>query len=152
MTHAGTEIDLQIPCLIPESYLADIHLRLQCYKRIASAKNEAELDDVQIEMIDRFGLLPEPAKNLIAVTLLKQRAQAVGIKKIEANSKGGKFEFNENPQIDPLRMIQLIQQKSAYFKLDGPNRLRFNFDTHERNTRISLVNGILDQLVGTKNQ
>ena len=143
----GTEIDLQIPALIPENYLADVHLRLQCYKRIASAKNQAELDEIQVEMIDRFGLLPDPAKNLFALRIVKQRAESLGIVKIEANSKGGKIEFNEKPNVDPMRIIKLIQSQSLRFKLDGPARLRFTLDKHEVKDRIRLVEEVLDKLV-----
>ncbi len=142
----STEIDLHVPALIPEHYLADAHLRLQCYKRIANAKTSAELDDIQVEMIDRFGLLPEPAKNLFSMQLLKQKAETLGIVKIEATHKGGKIEFTEKPHIEPIKIIQLIQKQSAYFRLDGPTRLRFNLDTHEREKRIQLVEQILDKL------
>ncbi len=143
----GTEIDLQIPALIPENYLADVHLRLQCYKRIASTKTQTELDDIQVEMIDRFGLLPPPLKNLFAVSELKQKAEKLGILKIEANSKGGKIEFTEKPNIEPIKIIRLIQKQSAYFRLDGPTRLRFNLDAHERNDRLELIDRILNKLI-----
>jgi transcription-repair coupling factor (superfamily II helicase) len=144
----STEIDLQIPALIPDNYLADVHLRLQFYKRIASAKTQFELDDIQVEMIDRFGLLPEPSKNLFAVSMIKQQAEALGILKIEANSKGGKIEFTQKPNIEPIKIIQLIQKQSAYFRLDGPTRLRFNLDTHERKERIGLIETILSKFIG----
>lgn len=146
MSH-GTEIDLQIPALIPEKYLGDVHLRLQCYKRIASAKSIAELDEIQVEMIDRFGLLTEPTKNLFAVTTLKQQAEALGIIKIEANSKGGKIEFCEKPNIDPLKLIKLIQTQNKRFKLDGPTRLRFTLDAHETKDRIARVEQIMKELI-----
>ncbi|HSW70117.1 MAG TPA: TRCF domain-containing protein, partial [Gammaproteobacteria bacterium] len=139
----GTEIDLQIPALIPDKYLADVHLRLQFYKRISSTKTEAELDEIQVEMIDRFGLLPEPLKTLFSVTQIKQMAENLGILKIEANTKGGKIEFNEQPNVEPMKIIQLIQKRSAQFRLDGPNRLRFNLGEHERKDRIKLVENIL---------
>ncbi len=142
----GTEIDLQIPALIPEKYLGDVHLRLQCYKRIASAKTSAELDDIQVEMIDRFGLLPDAAKNLFAITLLKQKATPLGIIKIEANSKGGKIEFNEKPTIDPMKIIKLIQTQAKCFKLDGPARLRFTLTEHENTQRITLIDNIINLL------
>ncbi|MHB1948236.1 MAG: transcription-repair coupling factor [Gammaproteobacteria bacterium] len=142
----GTEIDLQIPALIPENYLADVHLRLQCYKRIASAKTSAELDEIQVEMIDRFGLLPDSAKNLFYLSELKQKADSLGILKIEANSKGGRIDFSEKPNVDPMRIIKLIQNQSLQFKLDGPTRLRFTLDPHEINQRIGLVEDILNKL------
>lgn len=145
-TPTGTEIELHITALIPETYLGDVHTRLQLYKRIASAKTSAELDEIQVEMIDRFGLLPDPAKNLIAMTLLKQTAEKLGILKIEATSKGGKLEFNEKPNLDPMKIIQLVQMRSQQFRLDGPKRLRFTLPEHEPATRITLIEKILGEL------
>jgi transcription-repair coupling factor (superfamily II helicase) len=146
ITSSGSEVDLQIPALIPESYLGDVNLRLQFYKKIAIAKNIRELDEIQVEMIDRFGLLPDATKNLFAQATLKQTAEAMGITKIEASSKSGKLEFNDKPNIDPMKIIQLIQKHSNQFRIDGPTRLRFNLNTHERNDRIKLVEEILAKL------
>jgi transcription-repair coupling factor (superfamily II helicase) len=145
-TLSGTEVDLQIPALIPEGYLGDVHLRLQCYKRIASAKTVNELDEIQVEMIDRFGLLPPPAKNLFSINMLKQHAEKLGILKIEANSKNGKFEFTDQPAIEPMRLIKLIQTQSQRFRLDGPKRLRFTLPEHAPLDRISLIEKILEEL------
>lgn len=142
----STEIDLQVTALIPETYLPDVHLRLQCYKRIASTKTSAELDEIQVEMIDRFGLLPDAAKNLFAISELKQKAENLGILKIEANAKGGKIEFGDKPQVDPIRIIHLIQNQSQRFKLDGPTILRFTLDTHEPKDRIALIGKVLEML------
>jgi transcription-repair coupling factor (superfamily II helicase) len=143
----GTEIDLQITALIPESYLGDVHLRLQFYKRIASAKTQLELDEIQVEMIDRFGLLPEPLKTLFAITTIKQAAEKLGIYKIEANAKGGKIEFNDKPAVDPMKIIKLIQTQSEKYRLEGPTRLRFTLGEHDIKSRIGLIEGILSSLV-----
>jgi transcription-repair coupling factor (superfamily II helicase) len=142
----GTEIDLQTTALIPENYLGDVHLRLQFYKRIASTKTERELDEIQVEMIDRFGLLPDQLKNLFAIALIRQQAEKLGIVKVEANSKGGKIEFSDKPDIDPMTIIKLIQNKSGQFRLDGPSRLRFTLEPHEVEERVQLVTDILTRL------
>jgi transcription-repair coupling factor (superfamily II helicase) len=148
LLHHRSEVDLHISALIPEEYLGDVQLRLQFYKRIANSKNQTELDEIQVEMIDRFGLLPQPLKNLIAVSELKQRADALGIIKIEASDKGGKFEFNEKPKVKPETIIRLIQIKAQRYRLDGPTRLRFTLDKHEAKDRINLVAQYLDELSG----
>jgi len=142
----GPEIDLHIPALIPDHYLGDVQLRLQFYKRIAAAKDQRELDTIQVEMIDRFGLLHEASKNLFAITVLKQQAEKLGIQKIEATHNGGRIEFNEKPNIDPMRIIQLIQNRSNQFRLDGPTRLRFELEPHEAKQRIELVENIINLL------
>lgn len=144
-TH-GTEIELHLTSLIPEPYLNDVQLRLQFYKRIANAKTESALDDIQVEMIDRFGLLPDPLKNLFAISELKLEATALGIQKIEANDKTGKFEFTSQPNIKPEKIIQLIQTQPARFRLAGPTRLNFTLDPHDLKERINVVKTIMDML------
>lgn len=120
-----TEVNLRVPALIPEDYLGDVHNRLILYKRIASAKNEQALKELQVEMIDRFGLLPDPTKNLFRQTGLKFKAEQLGISKIEANQHEGKIHFKSNTPVDPMKLISLIQTKPDQFKLSGSDTLRF---------------------------
>ena len=122
--HHGTEIDMHIPALIPDDYLPDVHTRLVMYKRIANAKNDVELKDIQVEMIDRFGLLTEQIKNLFAVTSLKLKATPLDILSIDFSENGGRIIFSEKPNIDPMKIINLIQHKAAMYKLDGNSKLR----------------------------
>lgn len=118
------EIDLQIPALIPENTVPDVHTRLVLYKRISNAKNQHELDELKVEFIDRFGLIPDAVKNLFDLTSLKLKAESLGIIKIHANKKSTRIEFKPQPHIDSLKLIQLIQQESQYYKLDGQNKIR----------------------------
>ena len=120
----GTEVDLSVSALIPDDYLPDIHARLIIYKRIASADSEESLRELQVEMIDRFGLLPDQVKNLFRVTSFKLKATPLGIKKIEMGTEGGRFIFNEKPNIDPMRIIQLIQTQPDTYKMEGQDKLR----------------------------
>ena len=76
--HQGPEVDLHLPALLPDDYLPDVHLRLVLYKRIAAAANSDDLRELQVEMIDRFGLLPPPAKNLFRIAELKLAAKRTG--------------------------------------------------------------------------
>lgn len=147
LLHQRSEVDLRITALIPDEYLPDVQLRLLFYKRIANAKNQSELDEVQVEMIDRFGLLPDALKNLVAVTELKLAASEFGIIKIDATDKLCKFEFNDQPKIKPETIIKLIQHPSQTFKLDGPTKLRAILPTHETKDRVVLVRKLLDQLM-----
>ncbi len=121
----GTEIELQATALIPDDYLFDVHVRLVLYKRIANAKTAEDLRDLQIEMIDRFGLLPEPTKTLFSITELKQQATALGLKKIDVHSEGGRVLFLPEPNINLGALISLIQTQPQIYKLDGQDKLRF---------------------------
>ncbi len=98
---AGPEVELHVPMLIPEDYVPDVHLRLMLYKRIASTPSREELDELKVEMIDRFGPMPPFAQSLFRATYLKLRAAALGIRKIDAGASNGYFIFEEQNKIDP---------------------------------------------------
>jgi transcription-repair coupling factor (superfamily II helicase) len=119
-----TEVELHVPALIPDDYLPDVHTRLTLYKRIASARNDEGLRELQVEMIDRFGLLPDQAKNLFAVAQLKLMATPLGVRKVDFGPNGGRITFREKPDIDPVALIRLIQQQPRIFKMDGQDKLR----------------------------
>ncbi len=125
----GAEIDLQISAILPEDYIGDIHTRLVLYKRIANAEDTAALDALQVEMIDRFGLLPDPAKNLFKITALKLLATKIGVIRIQASQQQGRIEFSAQAAIHALALIQLIQTQSQRYKLDGPTQLKFSLDS-----------------------
>ncbi|MGZ8190060.1 MAG: transcription-repair coupling factor [Methylococcaceae bacterium] len=142
----GPEVDLQAAALIPEDYLPDIHARLVLYKRISSAETTEDLRELQVEMIDRFGLLPEPVKTLFSVTELKQQAEQMGIKKIEANAGGGRIVFSAEPKIDTMQLINLIQTEAQCYKFDGADKLKFikAFETTEQ--KIEFIVKLLEKL------
>lgn len=117
------EIELRVPALLPEDFIPDVHSRLICYKRIAGAKNHEELHELQIELIDRFGLFPEQAKNLFAITALKITAKPFGIKKIELHENGGKIQFYPTANVDPAKLIQIIREQPRLYKLEPKEHL-----------------------------
>ncbi len=142
----GTEIKLRLPALLPEDYIHDVHSRLVLYKRIAAAESDEDLKSLQVELIDRFGLLPDPAKNLFRQTRIKLRAQAMGILKLDAGTSEGRIEFDHQPKIDPVIIIQLIQSQPANYKLEGSNILKYSgsMETHEK--RFKAVESLLQKL------
>jgi transcription-repair coupling factor (superfamily II helicase) len=125
-----TEINLHAPALLPESYCADIHERLVLYKRLAHAESSEELDALHEELIDRFGLLPEPAKTLMDSHRLRIEARQLGIVKVDAGPESIVLQFVKDPPIDPARIIELIQTRRN-FKLSGQDRLRVE-ESHAR--------------------
>ncbi|MGD8567645.1 MAG: transcription-repair coupling factor [Gammaproteobacteria bacterium] len=144
----GAEVDLSAPALIPDDYLSDIHTRLIMYKRIASAEDEEALRELQVEMIDRFGLLPDAAKNLFTVTGFKLKAAPLGIRKIEFGADGGRLIFNEQPNIDPMTVINLIQKQPNIYKMDGTNKLRITKSLPDLQSRAQFLDELLKHLAG----
>lgn len=142
----GPEVDLQSPALIPEDYLPDIHARLVLYKRIASAETPEDLSELQVEMIDRFGLLPPQVKTLFSAAELKQKAEPMGIRKIEANAAGGRLVFGKDPRINTEQLIHLIQTQAQTYKFDGADKLRFirKFETIEQ--KLEFISDLLLRL------
>lgn len=120
----GADVELHVPALIPEEYLPDVHTRLTLYKRISAARDEDALRELQVELIDRFGLLPDPVKHLFAIAELKLEATRMGIKKLVLGEKGGRVQFVERPNIDPMSLIKLIQSQPNRYRMDGPEKLR----------------------------
>ncbi|HEU0306718.1 MAG TPA: transcription-repair coupling factor, partial [Lysobacter sp.] len=122
-THArGAEVELHVPALIPEDYLPDVHTRLTLYKRISGARDADELRELQVEMIDRFGLLPDAAKHLFTIAELKLQSTALGIRKLDLGDKGGRLQFVERPSVDPMAVIRLIQGQPRLYQMDGPDK------------------------------
>ena len=146
LTNQQTEVELRMPSLLPEDFIPDVNTRLSFYKRIASAKKPGELDEIKVELIDRFGLLPDAARNLLDIARLRQQAQKMGIRKIEAHDKGGVIEFAEKNHVDPVWLIGLLQKSPQHFRLDGPTRLKFFQDLSERKNRMEWVSQFMTQV------
>lgn len=143
----GIDVNLRLSALIPEDYLPDVHNRLILYKRIASASNEEELKELQVEMIDRFGLLPEPVKNLIRQTQLKIEAQQLGIIKIDAGPQGGRIEFGHHTEVDPLVLIKLLQSQPKRYKIEqGGTVFKFQVPMEKSEERFMTIETLLIRL------
>ena len=143
---AGPEINLHVPALLPADYVPDVHLRLILYKRISGANSDAELRDLQVELIDRFGLLPEPAKNYMRIAGIKLRARALGVEKIDAADQGGYLVFGEETSTDPVALVELVQTRGHIYRLSGAHRLQFRLDLSDTARRFTEVEQLLDTL------
>ena len=143
---AGVEINLHVPALLPEDYVPDVHLRLMLYKRISSCENDAELRELQVELIDRFGLLPDAAKNLMQIAAMKQTAREIGIEKIDVADEGGYMTFGPDARIDPVALVQLVQNDSRRYRLQGSHRLSFKGQLSNIDKRFAAINALLLKL------
>jgi len=142
----SADVELHIPALLPEDYLPDVHTRLVMYKRIANAANGEALRELQVEMIDRFGLLPEPARNLLEIARIRQQVQAMGISRFEVGPGGGIVQFGASPQVDAGALVRLVQEQPAVYRLEGQERLRFKRETETAQARIELVDWLLQSM------
>jgi transcription-repair coupling factor (superfamily II helicase) len=142
----GVEVELHMPALIPEDYLPDVHARLILYKRIASAANTEELTGLMEEMVDRFGLLPQPTKNLLKVTELKLAAGRLGCRKIDLGPSGGRILFHPQPNVDPMVIIKLVQQTPQTYRFEQGETLRITKGLLDGEARIQFLRELMDRL------
>ena len=141
-----TDIELRVPTLLPESFIPDVNMRLSIYKRIASTSCRDELEDLRIELIDRFGLLPAAAQNLLQVAEYRQQATHLGIKRIEVSERGGYIDFAEQTRVSPGYLVSLLQSQPRIYRMDGPTRLRFQIPCADGAARLQLVANLLTEL------
>lgn len=146
--NTGVEISLNLPALIPNDFIHDVQQRLVMYKRIANTQSDGELKELQVELIDRFGLLPGPLKNLIRQTKLRHRAEQLGISRIEAGESRGRLLFSGSTQVDPMTLVKLIQTSPKQYRLEGADTLRFELSMESVDKRFEQV----ENLLGTLNQ
>ena len=144
--NAGVELNVHVPALLPDDYVPDVHLRLMLYKRISAAESDDELRELQVELIDRFGLLPDAGKNLIKIARLKRRANSLGIEKLDVGAAGGYLVFAGESRIDPVSLVQLVQNDSRRFRLQGSHRLQIRESLDNVERRFDFVENLLDTL------
>ncbi|RSZ55274.1 transcription-repair coupling factor [Massilia atriviolacea] len=141
-----TEINLHVPALLPADFCGDVHERLSIYKRLANCNAQEKIDDMQEELIDRFGKLPDPVKALIETHRLRIAAKTVGIIKIDAHGEAASLQFMVNPPIDSMRIITLIQ-KNRHIKLAGQDKLRITASMPDLAARVTQVKQTIKQLL-----
>ncbi len=140
------EVNLHASTLIPEDYLPDVHIRLILYKRISGAADQVALDELQVEIIDRFGLLPEPLKRLFAVTSLKLASQALGVLKLAMGPERGKLEFSNKTNVDPIKIVNLVQREANTYQLEGASVLRVRAVLPSFDERLAFGFALLEKL------
>ena len=143
-----SEVNLHVQALIPDDYLPDVHARLIFYKRMANAAGFERLDDLKVEMIDRFGRLPEALDNLFRMTALKLSCQALGIASLHAGAASGRIDFEADTPVEPAQVVNLVRGDPGTFRLQDGVRLRFEAPMPEAEERFAFVEGLLERLVG----
>ena len=143
---AATEVNLHLPALLPADYVNDVHTRLTLYKRIAATVDAAGLEDLQAELVDRFGPLPAPATVLLRVARLTQLARAAGIRRFDVGAQSSYVVFEPDHKIDPAHLIQLIQKEPRIYRLEGSLKLRIGLGAADAD-RPDLALGLLQRLL-----
>lgn len=148
---SGVEIDLGAPALLPADYIYDVDTRLVLYKRISTAKDAEALRDIQVELIDRFGLLPDAAKALFTLTDLKVRIAEIGVNKIKGDLESGFIQFGEQPNIATQQLLKLIQFQPQRYRFDGRHTLHYSRKAETLEDQVSFLKTLLLNTLSNKN-
>ena len=141
------EIDMSLPCLIPDDYIADVNTRLSFYKRLSSCESEECYEDLKVELIDRFGFFNESVQNLFYISKLKRLASRLGILRIAGDETGGLIEFASNHLVSVNYLTHIITScKHNEYRMSGPNILRYNIKETKAMPRLVLLDRILKAL------
>ena len=141
------EITLHMPALIPDEYLGDVHQRLMFYKRISNTDTQEKLDNIRMELIDRFGVPPQPVKQLFSVHQMRIKAEQLGITKIDIGKNGGAIEFSPDTPVQAISIIQLMQKHPTWFRMEGGQRLRVMVMLEDAEKRIQFMTDLLNNLL-----
>ena len=141
-----TEIDFDISALIPEDYIADVGMRLSFYKRIANARKIRDLDKIQVELIDRFGLMPDACKSLFAISELKRLTTPYGMTRIHVGEESASIDFRQDAPIEPMSLIQLIQTGLYQARMSGASRLLLTHQASDIQEKSQVITNICDKL------
>lgn len=145
---APLEVDLGVTAMLPDDYIPDVHTRLVLYKRINNATDAEQLDELKVELIDRFGLLPEAAQNLFAVHQVRALAEPLKLAKIDAGEDGARLIFGPPEAIKVENVIGLIQSSPRHFRLQGDQRLDIQRTMLTLPDRVQHISTVLHALLG----
>jgi len=139
-------INLGIPVLIPEEYVADLSVRMGLYRRLGSLSNQAEIDAFAAELVDRFGRTPPEAEFLLKTISLKLLCRQASVEKIDAGEKAVVFSFHDNTFARPERLIGWIQKNAPLVKLRPDHRVIVQRVWADERQRLSGVTGIVSAM------
>nr|WP_174505807.1 transcription-repair coupling factor [Acinetobacter sp. Marseille-Q1620] len=145
------EITLHMPALIPDEYLGDVHQRLLFYKRISNTDSLEKLDNIRMELIDRFGIPPQPVKQLFSVHQIRLKAEQLGITKIDIGPNGGHIEFSPETPVQAFSIIQLMQKNPTFYRMVGGQRLKVMVMLEDYPKRIQFILDLLAKLIAELN-
>jgi transcription-repair coupling factor (superfamily II helicase) len=146
----STEINLHVPALLPAAYCSDVHERLVLYKRLANCETAGVLELLQEELVDRFGLLPEPARALVECHRLRIQGRPLGISRIDASDSAILLQFVPKPPIEPARVLSLVQQKKNY-RFAGQDKLRIELTLPDLQSRVAAIRQAFSELTACRN-
>jgi transcription-repair coupling factor (superfamily II helicase) len=135
------------PVMIPESYIADLQLRLGLYRRLSTLETDAEIDAFGAELVDRFGPLPSEVEQLLRIMAIKDLCRRANVEKVDGGPKGIIVSFRDNSFTNPNGLVAYVAEQGSFAKVRPDMKIVFIRDVAEPNERIKATTTILRNLV-----
>ncbi|MEI9991423.1 MAG: transcription-repair coupling factor [Rhizomicrobium sp.] len=139
-------INIGAAVLIPESYVADLNVRMALYRRLATIESREDIDRFAAELIDRFGPLPDEVKHLFDIVAIKQLCRIALVEKIDAGPKGGTIAFRGSQFPNPLGLVKLISQHAGTMRVRPDQKIVVTRDWPSPESRLNGVKNLMNQL------
>ena len=146
--HWSPQISLGTSVLIPESYVADLNVRLSLYRRLSQIEGREAIDAFAAELIDRFGALPVEVSQLLKIIAIKQHCRLAGIAKIDAGPKGAVVSFRQDQFANPAGLVDFLSRHGKTAKLRPDHRLIYQRSWETADERLAGVTNLTRTLSG----
>jgi transcription-repair coupling factor (superfamily II helicase) len=140
------QIAIGTPVLIPDTYVADLSVRLGLYRRIASLADQAEIEALAAELIDRFGKLPPEVENLLEVVAIKALCRKAGIEKVDSGPKGAVVTLRGNVFANPAALVQFIARAAGTCKIRPDHKIVFLRAWEDPKQRVAGLRNVIGKL------
>ena len=135
------------PVTMPEHYGPDLSLRMQLYRRLSSLQDESEIEAFGVEMIDRFGPMPDEVRQLMRLVSVKLLCRRAHVEKIEAGAKGIVISFRDNSFANPQGLVKFIAEQGRDARVRPDMKIVFVRDIPDPDARLESCRRVLRQLV-----
>jgi transcription-repair coupling factor (superfamily II helicase) len=142
------EIRLPVAARLPEDYVPDVGQRLVLYKRLSSAHENAEVDRIRDEILDRYGPMPDETENLLHVIRIKAAARKLGIAAIDFAQGDLVVTAGEHTRIDPQRLVNLLQHAGSGMRVTPDHRVYAHVGASDPATVFDAATRVLANLGG----
>jgi len=140
------QISLGTAVLIPDSYVADLQLRLGLYRRLSMLERRPDIDAFAAEMVDRFGELPDEVRHLLDVVEIKGLARQAGLQQLDAGPKGAIVTFRKNQFANPEGLVAFMARTKGSVRLQPDHKLVFKADWDLPEARLQGVRWLVREL------
>jgi len=146
------QVGIGLAVMIPDTYVSDLGVRMGLYRRLSLIEDKENVDKFAVELQDRFGELPQEAKNLLSIVILKQLCKKAGIIRLEAGPRGALVSFYNNDFDNPEGLVTWLHSQKGTARLRPDHKIIFNRSWEGHKERMDGVSYLVNELIKLRAQ